>query len=529
MKQRIYIDVNSGIGRMNSREERIPYTVDALLEEMKYYRVHASIVYSNIARDYSFVKGNAELLEQISASKRLFGVATVLPDVRYELQEGMDYLEKIISSGIKAFKLYPNSMNHGLDPFYLGDLAGFMMDKKVPLLIDLQETNWKDLKEVLKVFPTLNMILCNTSWDTNRYLFPLMSKYKNLHFDISSNQANDILKTCKKHFGTDRALFGTSYPNKVMGGLKAMVEYSGLTDDDKNNISYKNAVRLFNLPEIEAYSEQECMLDEIALKMDIGKPLDNELVIDAHTHLVDTNHYTVSYVPIINGDEDNLIKKMDVLGIDKMFICPWEGLCTDGKSANETSLRAKEKYSDRIEVYAMCNPLYKEDLDTVVEKFHKIHGFKGLKPYYCFNNYDILGEKYDEWFDYGNRNRLIMLVHTGLPGIAEKVEKLSEKYKDMSFLMAHSGASYKTVRENIKVVKNRDNVFLEITYTTLTNGIIEYMVEEVGADKVIFGTDMPMRDPAPQLAWVCYAKISLEDKRKILGGNIKKLLEKCIN
>jgi len=48
-KQRKYIDVNSGIGRMNYREERIPYTVEALVNEMIYYRVHASLVYSNVS------------------------------------------------------------------------------------------------------------------------------------------------------------------------------------------------------------------------------------------------------------------------------------------------------------------------------------------------------------------------------------------------------------------------------------------------------------------------------------------------
>ncbi|MBM4086006.1 MAG: hypothetical protein FJ272_14565 [Planctomycetes bacterium] len=50
------------------------------------------------------------------------------------------------------------------------------------------------------------------------------------------------------------------------------------------------------------------------------------------------------------------------------------------------------------------------------------------------------------------------------------------------------------------------------------------MVKEAGADKVIFGSDFPMRDPHPQLAWVVYAKLSFEDKRKILGENFKAIL-----
>ena len=58
--------------------------------------------------------------------------------------------------------------------------------------------------------------------------------------------------------------------------------------------------------------------------------------------------------------------------------------------------------------------------------------------------------------------------------------------------------------------------------------MIEFLVEQVGADRVLYGSDLPMRDPTPQLAWVCYAKISVDDKKKILAENFKKILDRCI-
>lgn len=429
--------MNSGVGRMNYREKGIPYKVEVLLEEMKYCRVHASVVYSNVARDYAFTKGNEELAENVKASKRLYGVATVIPDIRYELEEGHRYFDWLLEQGTKGFKLYPKK-----------------------LTVQTRQTiYWISVKSIL------------------------------------------VLKGC----------------------FLAPITRTG------SWVACKNAAGFFNIDihEIRTYGENECLLDEIALKVDRGEPLDNIPVIDAHAHMVNGRHATVSLVPMLNGDEDSIIHRMDRLGIDRIITSPWEGIMTNGTAANETSLAARRKYGERIEAYATCNPNYPEDLEKVVGIYHERHKFIGIKPYWPQHKYDLLGDKYNEWFEYGNKNRLIMLVHSGTKEIAQKVEKLSEMYGNMTFLLAHSGASYEVADYNIEVVKKRDNVFLEITLTSMTNGIIEYMVDEVGADRVLFGTDLPMRDPAPQLAWVAYARISADDKKKILGGNILKLIERA--
>ena len=431
MKQRIYIDVNCGMGRMDYRVEQIPYTTQSLIEDMKYYRIQAAAVYSNSSKEYSFVKGNTELFRDID-NKRLFGIATVIPGLKYEVPNHIEYLDGLRNLGAKAFICFPKKLTHSIKPLYLENLASYMIDKKMPLLVDMPNTNWDDLQETVEAFPELNILICNVSWGDNRYLFPMMDKFPNLHFEISSNQENDILDICKMHFGIDRVLFGSNYPYKVVGAVKSMIEYSRLSENDKDKVACKNAASLLklNLDEIKPYTEAECQLDRIALKMDCGKPLDDILVIDSHTHMVDSEHIAVSHIPIVNGDEDNLIRKMDSLGIDKICISPWEGLHTNGIEANETSIKAMAKYPDRIEAYTMCNPNYDEDLDAVVEKYHKKFRFIGLKPYYSWNKYDLTGEKYNKWFEYGNENNLLMLIHSGgEPAITEKVDRLAEKYK----------------------------------------------------------------------------------------------------
>lgn len=62
----------------------------------------------------------------------------------------------------------------------------------------------------------------------------------------------------------------------------------------------------------------------------------------------------------------------------------------------------------------------------------------------------------------------------------------------------------------------------------MTWGVIEYFVKEIGAEKILFGTDSPMRDPRPQVGWLAYADISFEDKKLIFGGNMKRILDRCL-
>ena len=55
-------------------------------------------------------------------------------------------------------------------------------------------------------------------------------------------------------------------------------------------------------------------------------------------------------------------------------------------------------------------------------------------------------------------------------------------------------------------------------------GVIERLVAEAGADRVVFGSDVPLMDPRPQLGKIITAEISDDEKRLVLGENAKQLL-----
>lgn len=60
----------------------------------------------------------------------------------------------------------------------------------------------------------------------------------------------------------------------------------------------------------------------------------------------------------------------------------------------------------------------------------------------------------------------------------------------------------------------------------MTHRVIEFIVKHVGAERVLFGTDQPMRDPIPQFGWLAYSHCSFEEKKKILGQNMRKIIKR---
>lgn len=79
---------------------------------------------------------------------------------------------------------------------------------------------------------------------------------------------------------------------------------------------------------------------------------------------------------------------------------------------------------------------------------------------------------------------------------------------------------------HIDIMKKLDNVFLDISGTgILRYGVIKKLVTEVGAERILFGTDYPVGNPSAYINGVLGEKISDREKEMIFSGNAKKLLK----
>ena len=107
--------------------------------------------------------------------------------------------------------------------------------------------------------------------------------------------------------------------------------------------------------------------------------------------------------------------------------------------------------------------------------------------------------------------------------LIKKYEKFSKDYPKIKWVLAHAAGGADP--DSVQTAKELPNIWLETCGSpTLLHGI-SFAVNNGLADKILFGSDMPLFDYRHQIAKVTTIDASEEDKKKILGLNAIKLLD----
>ena len=101
------------------------------------------------------------------------------------------------------------------------------------------------------------------------------------------------------------------------------------------------------------------------------------------------------------------------------------------------------------------------------------------------------------------------------------VVELAKRHPRLQIVCAHTGGNWEL---GIRAIRATKNVYCGLAGSDPTAGYVEMAVRELGAERVIFGSDVGGRSFASQIAKVEGANIPESDKKLILGGNLRRLL-----
>jgi predicted TIM-barrel fold metal-dependent hydrolase len=123
-----------------------------------------------------------------------------------------------------------------------------------------------------------------------------------------------------------------------------------------------------------------------------------------------------------------------------------------------------------------------------------------------------------------------ILQHTWLNAIGDgpgestpyDVVELAKRHPKAQIICGHTGGNWEL---GIRAIRDTKNVYAEIAGSDPTSGFTEMAVRELGAERVIYGSDVGGRSFASQMAKVIGAEIPDSAKELILGGNLRRLLQ----
>jgi uncharacterized protein len=110
-----------------------------------------------------------------------------------------------------------------------------------------------------------------------------------------------------------------------------------------------------------------------------------------------------------------------------------------------------------------------------------------------------------------------------LPGESTPMEaaELARRHPGASIICGHTGGDWE---RGIRAIRDVKNIAADLAGSDPTAGFTEMAVRELGAERVLYGSDVGGRSFGSQLAKVMGAEIPEAARRLILGENLKRLL-----
>lgn len=472
--------------------------------------------------------GNRRLCEEIAPhAGRLFPCWIIGPHLPCDFPPEAEVFAEMRARDVRAVRIEPDLIGHTPDPGLWRAWTDFLRASQT--LCVFSRSTLADPEAWFALFEGIPLLMLEHGWVEWRRVVGLMRRFPNLHMDFSAFQAHYALEEIASEFGVSRCLFGTGLPERAPGSARGFADFSLLPDADAAAFSHRNLLRLLGNPELAGPAGNGAYADELTAAGIASRPIPCP-VLDAHCHILAEGLSGAGLQFVFpHGDADGMIRLRQRAGIDRTAIMSWEGpLGMESGRGNAVVARAVEKYHDHFIGVATYNPEYdsEEELRQWIRLCHEQLKFPGLKTYANAQTIEYDDPAFAPWFEYANARGLYLVFDiAGSTDRNRVVKNLATRHPNMGLHIDHCGQSWAFAEWAASVMAEFPNTFAQLNYTSATNGVIEYLVGEVGPGRVLFGTDSPMRDPRPQLAWTVFTRLSQPAKEAVLGGNFQRILD----
>lgn len=253
-------------------------------------------------------------------------------------------------------------------------------------------------------------------------------------------------------------------------------------------------------------------------------------IIDAHIHLGAPTGKVYAH----GWELKAVLRRLDWLGIERAYSVHHHWLNGRFDEAIEASIRAYDESSGRILFMGAYDPRKEQASLKSLDSCLGHEGFIGVKIHPTMHGVSAEDTRYDPAWRFARDHRLPILSHTWNASahnpsqwlsLPQLFERYLDKYHEVQFVMGHSGGQGAGRVQAIAMAAKYPNTYLDIAGDIFCLDLIRNLVETIGAERVLFGSDQPWVDPRANLCRIILADIDDRAKRLILRENAVRVFQ----
>jgi predicted TIM-barrel fold metal-dependent hydrolase len=155
-----------------------------------------------------------------------------------------------------------------------------------------------------------------------------------------------------------------------------------------------------------------------------------------------------------------------------------------------------------------------QELENCLSRYR----FYGLKLHPWLQGYNAASDVVTPLVEVCQSYDVPIYFHSGTTPYAQvyQIARHIRNNRSVRFILGHMGERYQW-QDALEVARNYENAYLE-TSANMYSFAIERAVRNIGADRILFGTDIPFHYPGVELLKIRRLNISDEQKEWILSG-----------
>jgi predicted TIM-barrel fold metal-dependent hydrolase len=263
------------------------------------------------------------------------------------------------------------------------------------------------------------------------------------------------------------------------------------------------------------------------------------LIIDFHCHIY-TQEVAAKIFPAAKeklkvevpgtGAPEDLRRRIRRSGIEKSVILPLARGKGDVRSLNNW---VNSVCGPDLVAFGAVHP-FMDDLEAELDRL-QMAGCRGVKMMPLLQQFYPDDARCSRLYEALIARDMILVTHAGcdpMPreevfGTPERFAQVIECYPDLTLVLAHLGGLGMWDQVRRFLIPSAGRVFFDTAYVSfyLPENEMADLIAEIGAERILFGSDYPWEDPGRAAQIISGLDISREDVESLLWKNALRLLD----